>query len=327
VSRVPRKLSEYLAKRDFAKTAEPAGKSQIRPSGKSRFVIQKHDATRLHYDLRLELDGVFKSWAVTKGPSLNPADKRLAVEVEDHPLDYGDFEGTIPKGQYGGGTVQLWDRGYWQPEGRLTPEQALAKGDLKFTLDGDRLLGCWVLVRIKNDRMRGKRTNWLLIKHRDDHALDSEGAAILANDRSVASSRTMAAIAAGTGRAPKPFMLAGKSAAADAVWDSRHGLAAKIRDAAEIRGDGVTRRSSKPHAAKIKSTPGLPEFIAPQLCGKRRKACPGGGMGARNQVRRLPHSNARARWGRDAENAQGPRLDGKIRRTCARRGPIAERPD
>jgi bifunctional non-homologous end joining protein LigD len=107
-------------------------------------VIQKHDASRLHYDLRLELEGVFKSWAVTKGPSLDPHDKRLAVEVEDHPLDYGDFEGTIPKGEYGGGAVQLWDRGYWEPEGSMTPERGLARGELKFSLEGDRLKGSWV---------------------------------------------------------------------------------------------------------------------------------------------------------------------------------------
>ena len=112
-----KKLADYQAKRDFKKTSEPSGKAKIRAAEYPRFVIQKHDATRLHYDLRLEHDGVFKSWAVTKGPSLNPADKRLAVEVEDHPLDYGDFEGTIPKGEYGGGTVMLWDRGVWAPEG------------------------------------------------------------------------------------------------------------------------------------------------------------------------------------------------------------------
>jgi DNA ligase D-like protein (predicted 3'-phosphoesterase) len=117
------KLKTYRAKRDFTRTLEPSGENRISASKRARFVIQKHDASRLHYDLRLELDGVFKSWAVTKGPSLDPHDKRLAVEVEDHPLDYGDFEGTIPKGQYGGGTVQLWDRGFWEPEGNKTPQQ------------------------------------------------------------------------------------------------------------------------------------------------------------------------------------------------------------
>src|ERR1700734_575045 len=143
------KLTTYKAKRDFQKTREPSGQDAVKPTTRRRFVIQKHDATRLHYDLRLELDGVFKSWAVTKGPSLDPHDKRLAVEVEDHPLDYGDFEGTIPKGEYGGGTVQLWDRGYWTVEGSLSAEAALRKGDLKFTLDGDRLKGSWVLVRMR----------------------------------------------------------------------------------------------------------------------------------------------------------------------------------
>src|SRR5476651_598727 len=160
-------LASYRAKRDFSQTEEPAGKTSVPEAGQLRFVIQRHDATRLHYDFRLELDGTFKSWAVTRGPSLDPADKRLAVEVEDHPLDYGDFEGTIPKGQYGGGTVQLWDRGYWQVEGRNTPEEALQKGDLKFTLDGERLKGSWVLVRMRGDKFRGKKNNWLLIKHRD----------------------------------------------------------------------------------------------------------------------------------------------------------------
>src|ERR1700755_1979073 len=133
------KLSTYRKKRDFEKTSEPSGELKVAPSKQRRFVIQKHAATRLHYDLRLEFDGVFKSWAVTKGPSLDPHDKRLAVEVEDHPLDYGDFEGTIPKGQYGGGTVQLWDRGYWTPEGSSSPEKALASGELKFSLEGDKL--------------------------------------------------------------------------------------------------------------------------------------------------------------------------------------------
>ena len=223
-----KKLSTYQAKRDFTKTAEPSGETSIVATNRRRFVIQKHAATRLHYDLRLELDGVFKSWAVTRGPSLDPADKRLAVEVEDHPLDYGDFEGTIPKGQYGGGTVQLWDRGYWEPEGDRTPEEAFASGDFKFVLDGERLHGGWVLVRMKRDRSGGKRTNWLLIKHRDEFAQNGNGEAILAEDRSIASGRPMATIAAGKGRGPKPFMLAAKNAP-DAVWDSNKGLAAEAR--------------------------------------------------------------------------------------------------
>jgi bifunctional non-homologous end joining protein LigD len=215
------KLSKYRAKRDFTKTAEPSGKTKIASSEKRRFVIQKHAARQLHYDLRLELDGVFKSWAVTRGPSLDPKDKRLAVEVEDHPLDYGDFEGTIPEGEYGGGTVLLWDRGYWEPEGDKTPEEALADGDFKFTLEGKRLHGSWVLVRMKGDKFGGKRTNWLLIKHRDDYAVDGDAGAILEEDRSVASGRSMETIAAGKGRGPRPFMLKGKAAAEpDAVWDT-----------------------------------------------------------------------------------------------------------
>ena len=251
------KLITYKAKRDFRKTREPSGQDAVKPTTRRRFVIQKHDATRLHYDLRLELDGVFKSWAVTKGPSLDPHDKRLAVEVEDHPLDYGDFEGTIPKGQYGGGTVMLWDRGYWEPEGAKTPEQALAKGDFKFTLEGERLHGGFVLVRMAKDRDRGKRTNWLLIKHRDEFAVPASGAAVLEeNDTSVASGRPMEAIAAGKGRQPKPFMLQGGKVQANAVWDSRSGLAAQERKA--------SFRDKK--KTKTISSGDLPDFIAPQLC-------------------------------------------------------------
>ena len=206
-------LLTYRSKRDFSKTAEPSGDVAVAPSQRLRFVIQKHAATRLHYDLRLELDGVFKSWAVTRGPSLDPHDKRLAVEVEDHPLDYGDFEGTIAKGQYGGGTVQLWDRGYWEPEPGVSPQEALKAGNLKFTLYGERLRGSWVLVRMKHDRTGSKRTNWLLIKHRDESARDGDADSLLAEDRSVASGRKMADIAAGKGRGPKPFMLATKKTA------------------------------------------------------------------------------------------------------------------
>jgi bifunctional non-homologous end joining protein LigD len=233
-------LSKYHAKRDFTKTREPAGLSERTPETRRRFVIQKHAARRLHYDLRLELDGVFKSWAVTRGPSLDPHEKRLAVEVEDHPLEYGDFEGTIAKGQYGGGTVQLWDRGYWEPEGDEEPDKALANGDLKFTLLGERLRGSWVLVRMKHDRASGKRVNWLLIKHRDEDARENSADAVLAEDRSVASGRTMAAITVGDGPEPAPFMNA------------------TIRSQPA---SGKKKRTTRDATAVE-----LPAFIPPQLC-------------------------------------------------------------
>ncbi len=259
-----RNLSTYRKKRDFEKTAEPSGETAVSPSTQRRFVIQKHDATRLHYDLRLEFDGVFKSWAVTRGPSLDPHDKRLAVEVEDHPLDYGDFEGTIPKGQYGGGTVQLWDRGYWESD---DPERGFKKGDLKFTLHGEKLHGSWVLVRMRHDRNGGKRTNWLLIKHRDDFAKEGKANKVLDADESVASGRSMEEIAEGKGKAPKPFMTANMTAKsgrvkADAVWNSNRG------DAAEARAGKKTKHekaASRP-IAKGKKVAGMPDFVAPELC-------------------------------------------------------------
>ena len=233
-------LSSYRQKRDFSKTAEPSGEHASAQSDRLRFVVQKHAARRLHFDLRLELDGVFKSWAVTRGPSSDPADKRLAMEVEDHPLDYGDFEGTIPAGQYGGGTVQLWDRGYWQPEGAATPQAGLRAGDLKFTLDGTHLHGSWVLVRMKNDRDRGKRTNWLLIKHRDDAAVQGGGEALSAIDESVSSGRTMEQIAAGQGGVPTPFMLAGGKASRPSASTA----ASKTATASAQRAVPRTRASS-----------------------------------------------------------------------------------
>jgi bifunctional non-homologous end joining protein LigD len=274
-------LATYRAKRDFAKTKEPSGAATVVASQRRRFVIQKHDATRLHYDLRLELDGVFKSWAVTRGPSLDPHERRLAVEVEDHPLDYGDFEGTIPKGQYGGGTVQLWDRGYWAPEGGLSPEEALAKGDLKFTVEGDKLHGSWVLVRMKNDRAGGKRTNWLLIKHRDEYARDGDADAVLAEDRSVGSGRSMQQIAGGKGKGPTPFMRRAKaSAAPDAVWDSNRGAAAEARAKTK-----PTAKATEPPARVRRKTAAkeLPDFIPPQLC--RAVERPPGGDGWVHEIK------------------------------------------
>jgi bifunctional non-homologous end joining protein LigD len=273
---VLQKLSTYRQKRDFEKTPEPSGKTAVAPSKQRRFVIQKHDASRLHYDFRLEFDGVFKSWAVTKGPSLDPHDKRLAVEVEDHPLDYGDFEGTIPEGQYGGGTVMLWDRGYWEAE---DPEAGFKKGDLKFTLHGDKLHGSWVLVRMRN-RGGEKRTNWLLIKHRDEYAREGKDNDILDEDRSVASGRAMEQIAEGKGRAPKPFMLAkgAKSQAkpkADAVWQSNRAEETKGRTVKPAPRTALQAgKLPKTKAAKKKATTAtnarkvaeMPDFVAPQLC-------------------------------------------------------------
>ncbi len=159
-------LQEYARKRDFRKTPEPEPGKPVK-SGKDsgRFFIQRHNATRLHYDFRLEIDGALKSWAVPKGPSLDPSVKHLAAMVEDHPLDYGDFEGNIPKGNYGAGSVMLWDRGTFELEGEASAMEQIAKGDLKFTLHGEKLQGSFVLVHMKN---RGKGNEWLIIKHRDD---------------------------------------------------------------------------------------------------------------------------------------------------------------
>lgn len=252
-AKTARNLKKYQSMRDFSVTAEPSGRKPVARGGALRFVIQKHAATRLHYDFRLEWDGTFKSWAVTRGPSLDPADKRLAVEVEDHPLDYGDFEGTIPKGQYGGGTVMLWDRGTWQPEGDAG--KMLAKGDLKFTLDGEKLHGGWVLVRMRGDRFGGKRNNWLLIKHHDKFARDSNGDAILKKDHSVASGRAMQAIEAGTGKKPRPFIRA-KAFRANAVWQS------KSRRDEDDEPEPVARAKPEVKAKKVSK---LPHFVEPQL--------------------------------------------------------------
>lgn len=185
-------LQKYRKKRDFTKSAEPDG-SKPASKGKSlRFVIQKHDASRLHYDLRLEIDGVYKSWAVPKEPSLNPLQKRLAVEVEDHPIDYGTFEGTIPKGEYGGGTVMIWDKGTYQTEG--DPTLGHKEGELKLKIEGERLRGKWALVRMKPKPEDGETRNWLWIKEKDD-ATSEKRELTESFTTSVASGRTMEDIA------------------------------------------------------------------------------------------------------------------------------------
>jgi len=214
----PDALAEYHSKRDFDRTAEPAGQApetagdgepqatdvdtaDASPPLRRIFVVQKHDASRLHYDFRLELGDVLKSWAVPKGPSLDPADKRLAVMVEDHPLEYALFEGTIPEGEYGGGTVMLWDAGWWEPDEAwmkeakghavLPPEEALAKGELKFVIHAEKLAGSWALVKTK---WQGEN-NWLLLKHRDEAARPGSNIEEEAPD-SVATGRSLEQIAA-----------------------------------------------------------------------------------------------------------------------------------
>lgn len=247
--------------RNFGITAEPSGEAAVAAADRRRFVIQKHAASRLHYDLRLEHEGVFLSWAVTRGPSLDPRERRLAVEVEPHPLDYGDFEGTIPKGQYGGGTVMLWDRGYWAPEPGFDVARGLKKGELKLVFAGERMQGGYVLVRLRNDRNGGKRNNWLLIKHRDEYAVDSDGDAFL-NDSafSIASGRTMEDIAAGKGKAPTPFITR-KTGGAKAVWSSRDPEASAEEAAVKHdapKAPGSTRPKTKAVA--------MPDFVEPQFC-------------------------------------------------------------
>ena len=188
-------LEEYKRKRDFKQTPEPPPK--LGKGKQQRFVVQKHSATRLHYDFRLEMEGVLKSWAVPKGPSLDPADKRLAMQVEDHPVSYFDFEGTIPAGNYGAGTVMVWDMGTWEPQGNAA--EMLQKGDLKFRLNGQKLNGEFALVHMKSRRPGTKGTEWLLIKHRDTYV--QPGYDIDQYDYSVLTKRTMDQIAGDAGSA------------------------------------------------------------------------------------------------------------------------------
>ncbi|TPG10006.1 DNA ligase D [Sphingomonas oligophenolica] len=252
----PDPLALYNAKRDFTKTAEPAG--TLAPGHGNSFMVQKHDATRLHWDLRLEVDGVLKSWAVTRGPSLDPDEKRLAVRTEDHPLSYATFEGTIPAGEYGGGTVMLWDRGTWSPiKGKSAKD--LDKGHLHFVLDGERMKGEWLLIRLKR-RGKEKRENWLLRKLDDAEA---GGTDVLVEEAltSVSTGRTMAEIAEG------------KSSPA------RGGGPAK-----PVEGAGRKRsaRGTPPPSAASRQPPprkrgGLPPFADPQLCTLVDSVPPGSG--------------------------------------------------
>jgi bifunctional non-homologous end joining protein LigD len=253
-------LAKYRAKRDFKVTPEPSGdntKSVRRKQSKLAFVIQKHAASHLHYDFRLEWDGVLKSWAIAKGPSYYPGDKRLAIQVEDHPLEYGAFEGIIPKGQYGGGTVMLWDRGTWAPLGDAA--EGLRKGSLKFVLHGEKLHGHWALVRMAGKFANQSKPSWLLIKEHDGDERTAKAIAITEEaPNSVLSGRDLDAIAK----------------AQDAVWNSRHGPS---DDRSPSKRAKANRRIKLPESSKASSLPNLtsrlahlpkealPSFIAPQL--------------------------------------------------------------
>ncbi|HEY3302296.1 MAG TPA: DNA polymerase ligase N-terminal domain-containing protein [Candidatus Binatia bacterium] len=200
------RLAEYNRKRRFGVTPEPAGKLGRAENKQREFVVQKHRASHLHYDFRLEHDGVMLSWSVPKGPSLDPSVRRLAMQTEDHPIDYNQFEGVIPEGEYGGGTVMIWDRGTWEPEVDDV-DRALAKGDLKFKLHGKKLRGSWVLVRMR-DRQ------WLLIKHRDKYASTED---VTAKNRSVVSRRSLASIARAAGASERQLAQAKEADAAPTI--------------------------------------------------------------------------------------------------------------
>jgi len=236
-------LEEYKRKRRFEETPEPPPKIETKPG--NRFVVQMHDATRLHYDFRLEMEGVLKSWAVPRGPSLDPADKRLAMQVEDHPVSYFDFEGNIPEGNYGAGSVMVWDVGTWQPlssvmvQGKYAPgteadaATMLVKGDLKFRLQGKRLKGDFALIRIKGLRPGSKGTEWLMIKKHDQHVV--EGYEIEGFDESVLTGRSMAEIAGDAG---------------SAEWNSRPAGRGKLK--AAWLADALARVEKKKHPGTAK---------------------------------------------------------------------------
>ena len=261
-------LKTYRAKRRFDVTAEPRGGGAHKRG--HAFVIQKHAARRLHYDLRLELDGVMKSWAVTRGPSLVPDEKRLAVQVEDHPIDYNKFEGTIPKGEYGGGTVMIWDRGSWQPEGN--PHKGLAKGHLNFALRGEKLQGNWHLVRMHR-KSGEKRDNWLLIKAHDDAERRVRDGDILEEEPfSVTTGRNMDEIAEGTPKQKgKRRTARARSKPVKSQRANPKARAARARTLVRAlqSKSGVAR--SKSSVAKDKHAP-LPDFIEPCLATLSEKA-------------------------------------------------------
>src|SRR5882724_8067961 len=280
-------LEEYKRKRNFKQTPEPPARKA--PAEGRSFVIQKHAATRLHYDFRLELDGVLKSWAVPKGPSLDPGEKRLAVHVEDHPVDYGGFEGIIPKGQYGGGTVLLWDRGTWEPV-EDDPAAAYRKGHLKFRLDGEKLHGGWNLVRMHGEKAGENKENWLLIKEKDEAAVPGSGEAIVSErPESVASGESIEEIAAGS----------------ENVWESNHkaakpAAATKRKKKAPAFDPAATPGRARPPCPRAASSPSLPPWSTRRRgarSGCTRSSTTATGCSAKSTAARSTSGPAAARTG------------------------------
>jgi len=284
-------LAEYNRKRHFGVTPEPPGRRPGAAAGPRplAFVVQKHRATRLHYDFRLEHRGVMLSWAVPKGPSLDPAVKRLAMETEPHPMDYNQFEGVIPEGEYGAGTVMIWDRGAWAPvaDGRLGDEtdvdRQLARGELKFVMLGEKLAGSWTLVRTRGERQ------WLLIKHRDEHATTEDVAAT--RPRSVVSDRTMAAIARAAGATPRQLEQAAATDPAPAGSSKRASTAPSEPPLRRPRAEAALERRLLGHAPgrRGKPRPGPPR--SPTSGAPRR----GAGAPAPTPPAAAPASRARRR--------------------------------
>jgi bifunctional non-homologous end joining protein LigD len=269
---IDRQLERYRSMRDFSVTAEPSGdrntkssNPQPKPAGLP-FVIQKHAATRLHYDFRLGWNGVLKSWACAKGPSYVTADKRLAVQVEDHPMEYGGFEGIIPKGQYGGGTVMLWDEGTWEPQAAYPDvDEGLRTGSLKFILHGEKLKGKWALIRMGGRAANESKPNWLLIKEHDDFERKSDDPAITeAEPNSVVTGRSIEEIA----KNEDHVWNSKETANGNAWYRKENGEVAK--DATKPRQASTPKQNSKSSTAftaALKATPKekLPDFICPSI--------------------------------------------------------------
>ncbi len=301
--------------RNANSTSPPSRAARKAPRGGNRYVIQKHDATRLHYDLRLELDGVMKSWAVTRGPSLDPNDKRLAVQVEDHPIEYNSFEGTIPQGEYGGGTVMIWDRGRWIPDD--DPHKGFAKGHLDFVLDGEKLHGRWHLVRMRA-REGDRHENWLLIKGNDEDARSGKGSDILDEEPlSVVSGRSMEEIAGGKGKKrvwhsnrndKESFGQTGGAAKPARVPRAIAGGSQSARR--KTRGKDERRRARS--RAKAAAAPSARKKSGPRIT--RRQKRPPAGLRAAESCHAARRRAARARNGCTKSNSTV---------TASRRGSIA----